>query len=108
MRFFYQFHDPTTNNRQGNDMGTQYASAVFVYDDDQMRIAEKVKKEVNGLLQKGVITTYAHDEVKTKIAKATVFYPAEEEHQDYLAKNPGGYCNHYMRFKEFPSSAPQQ
>ena len=104
LRFFYMFHDPSTANRQGNDMGTQYASYIFVYDEEQMKIAEKVKREVNTLIQKQIITTYVGDSVKTKLGNATTFYPAEQYHQDYLAKNPGGYCNHYMRFKEFPAT----
>ncbi|GMI50732.1 hypothetical protein ScalyP_jg7908 [Parmales sp. scaly parma] len=102
IRFFFQFHDPTTKNRQGNDQGPQYGSAIFVYDKDQRAIAEKVKKEVNALVAKGTITSYSNSEVTTEIADATEYFPAEKEHQDYLANNPGGYCNHYFRFKEFP------
>lgn len=92
LRFFFMFHDPTTANRQGNDMGTQYASYIFTYDDKQAEIAEKVKKEVNSLIAKDAISTYEQGEVKTKIGKANEFYPAEAEHQDYLAKNPGEFC----------------
>jgi peptide-methionine (S)-S-oxide reductase len=101
LRFFYQFHDPTTMNRQGNDAGTQYASVVFVHDDEQERIAKKVTADLQKLVDAGQVK-YAGKEIKTQIVKANEFYPAHEEHQAYLEKNPGGYCNHYYRFKQWP------
>jgi peptide methionine sulfoxide reductase msrA/msrB len=90
LHFFFRMHDPTTLNRQENDIGDQYRSAIFYTNDEQKRIAEKVKEEVNksGKWDKPVVT---------EITKATTFYPAEEYHQDYLQKNPGGYMCHYLR-----------
>ena len=104
IRFFYMYHDPTTKNRQGNDTGSQYASHIFTYDEDQDRIARAVTIELQGKLSRGEISAYEDATINTSITKANAFYPAEQEHQDYLAKNPGGYCNHYFRFKEWPSN----
>ena len=97
------FHDPTTSNQQGNDRGTQYASAIFCYDKTQMEIAQRVKNELQELVKQGKVTGYRNKEITTTIAPATTFYPAEEEHQEYLGRNPGGYCNHFYRFKEWPT-----
>jgi len=88
--FFFRMHDPTTLNRQENDIGDQYRSAIFYTSEDQRVMAEKVKAEVN---KSGKWS----DPVVTEITKATTFYPAEEYHQDYLQKNPGGYMCHYLR-----------
>ena len=90
LRTFFRLHDPTTLNRQGNDMGSQYRSAIFWNSDEQRRTAERVKAEVDrsGKWDKKVVT---------EIVKAGPFYPAEEYHQDYLQKNPGGYTCHYLR-----------
>lgn len=87
---FFRMHDPTTRNRQGNDVGTQYRSALFVFDDTQAQVAQKVKDQVNksGKWKNPVVT---------EIVKAGQFYPAESYHQDYLVKNPGGYTCHFMR-----------
>jgi peptide-methionine (S)-S-oxide reductase len=101
MRFFYQFHDPTTKDRQGNDAGSQYASAVFCDDDKQKEIALKVKGELQELVNKGKVK-YSKSEVVTNIVGMNPFYPAEAEHQEYLDKNPSGYCNHRIVFKEWP------
>lgn len=103
MRFFYQFHDPTTMNRQGNDVGTQYASVVFCDGEEQKAIAKKVKAEVQALVEAGKIK-YAGKTVETLITDLNPYYPAHEEHQRYLEKNPLGYCNHYYRFKEWPEN----
>ena len=90
LRYFFRLHDPTTPNRQGNDRGTQYRSAVFYIDDDQRRIALKVKDDVNRSGRwKG--------RVVTEITQAGPFYPAEDYHQDYLERNPNGYTCHYLR-----------
>lgn len=88
--WFFRIHDPTTLNRQGNDVGTQYRSTIFVHSDEQRATAEKVKAQVDasGKWKRPVVTT---------IVDATDFWPAEEEHQDYLQKNPGGYSCHYLR-----------
>lgn len=90
LRFFFRIHDPTTKNRQGNDVGTQYRSAIFVHDETQRKVAEKVKGEVDasGKWPKPILT---------EIVKAGPFYSAEEYHQDYLQKNPGGYTCHFIR-----------
>lgn len=89
-KWFFRMHDPTTLNRQGNDVGTQYRSAIFFMNDEQRRVAEEVKAKVNasGKWKSPVIT---------EIASATTWYKAEDYHQDYLVKNPGGYTCHYMR-----------
>mmetsp|Transcript_46907 Transcript_46907/g.142097 ORF Transcript_46907/g.142097 Transcript_46907/m.142097 type:complete len:203 (-) Transcript_46907:199-807(-) len=115
VKFFFQFHDPTTLNRQGNDAGTQYASYILVSDDEQERIAKEVVQELQGFLDTGKIAhgekkskffkgpAYNEGKVNTAVAKTTEFYEAHEEHQQYLEKNPNGYCNHRIRIKEWPS-----
>jgi len=103
VKHFFMFHDPTTLNRQGNDRGTQYASAIFCYDKTQMEIANKVKNELQALITAGKIGAYQNKQVETAVVDATVFYPAEDYHQEYLDQNPGGYCNHGYRFKAWPS-----
>jgi peptide-methionine (S)-S-oxide reductase len=102
IKFFFMFHDPSTKNRQGNDVGTQYASAIFTNGQEQARIAEKVKAELQELVDAKKVTRYANDKVETEIFAANPFYEAHAEHQEYLMKNPGGYCNHFYRFKEWP------
>jgi methionine-S-sulfoxide reductase len=89
-RWFYRMHDPTTENRQGNDRGTQYRSAIFYQNDEQRRIAEEVTARVNksGLWPSPIVT---------QIVPAGHFTPAEDYHQDYLEKHPGGYTCHYLR-----------
>lgn len=89
LRFFFRMHDPTTLNRQGNDIGSSYRSAIFYHDAEQKRIAEKVKAEVDasGKWKRPVVT---------EIVPAGPWWRAEEYHQDYLVKNPGGYtCTGY-------------
>ena len=90
LRFFFRIHDPTTLNRQGNDAGSQYRSAIFYHDEAQRLVAEKVKAEVDasGKWPRKVVT---------EIIPAKTFYMAEENHQDYLQKHPGGYTCHYVR-----------
>jgi len=90
LKFFWRMHDPTTLNRQGNDMGTQYRSAVFYHNEEQQRLAQKVKEEIQKDRYK--------QPVVTEIAPASDFYKAEEYHQLYLDKNPSGYCNHKLRW----------
>ncbi|OJH37960.1 peptide-methionine (S)-S-oxide reductase [Cystobacter ferrugineus] len=89
-KWFFRMHDPTTLNRQGNDVGTQYRSAIFYLSDEQRRVAEKVRARVDasGKWKRPVVT---------EISPAGDFTPAEQYHQDYLVKNPGGYTCHYMR-----------
>lgn len=88
--WFFRMHDPTTQNRQGNDVGTQYRSAIFVANEAQRQAAEAVKAKVDasGKWRKPIVT---------EIVQAATFTPAEEYHQDYLVKNPGGYTCHYLR-----------
>jgi peptide methionine sulfoxide reductase msrA/msrB len=94
LAYFFSIHDPTTKNRQGNDVGTQYRSAIFVLDAEQRKVAEQVIARVAASGDwKGPITT--------EVLNATEFYPAEEEHQDYLQKHPGGYTCHYPRSVSF-------
>jgi len=106
-RFFFMFHDPTTKNRQGNDVGTQYASAIFFTTPQQQEIALKVQTELQQAMDseggKFAKTNYYQGNViETKITPYTEFVEAHEEHQRYLEKNPSGYCNHYYRFRTWP------
>ena len=88
--WFFRMHDPTTLNRQGNDIGTQYRSAIFYTTPAQQEIAERVKAEMQSSgLWKKPITTEVVPEAK--------WWSAEGYHQDYLQKNPGGYTCHWMR-----------
>ncbi|MGE5503673.1 MAG: peptide-methionine (S)-S-oxide reductase MsrA [Actinomycetota bacterium] len=87
LRAFWEGHDPTQGMRQGNDVGTQYRSVLFVADDGQRRLAEASRREYQRRLDAagmGAITT--------EIVTLGPFYWAEPDHQQYLAKNPGGYC----------------
>lgn len=94
LTLFFKMHDPTTLNRQGNDEGTQYRSAIFFHNKTQKEVAEKLKAKVEkSNAWKAPITT--------QIAPAGAFYPAEEYHQKYLVKHPGGYDNHYLRDLSF-------
>ena len=102
IRFFFQFHDPTTKDRQGNDSGTQYASVIFCSDEEQKKVATGVKEQLQQLVSAGKIK-YANPVVETAIVGVNPFYAAHEEHQQYLEKNPLGYCNHFYRFKEWPA-----
>ncbi len=88
--YFFRLHDPTTLNRQGNDVGTQYRSAIFTHSDEQRETATRVKAavEASGKWKKKIVT---------EIVPAGEFYRAEEYHQKYLVKNPGGYTCHYLR-----------
>jgi peptide methionine sulfoxide reductase msrA/msrB len=87
---FFRLHDPTTLNRQGNDIGTQYRSAIFFHSEEQKKTAERVKEKVDksGKWKNPVVT---------QIVPAGQFWKAEEYHQDYLQKNPGGYTCHFYR-----------
>ena len=96
----FTFHDATTFNRQGNDVGTQYASVIFTHTPEQKEIAEKTVKNVQHALDSGKINRYMYSgkTIVTKVEDATTFYPADEAHQKYLEKKPTGYCNHRRRF----------
>lgn len=90
LRFFFRMHDPTTRNRQGNDVGASYRSAIFYHNAEQQRIAEQVKAEVDG-------SGKWPRPLVTEIVAAGPWWRAEEEHQDYLVKHPGGYTCHWVR-----------
>ncbi len=90
LRWFFRMHDPTTKDRQGNDMGSSYRSAIFYKSDEQRRMAEEFKQRLDASGSWGT-------PIVTEIAPATDFWRAEEEHQDYLLKQPGGYTCHFMR-----------
>lgn len=90
LEFFFQIHDPTTPNRQGNDVGTSYRSAIFYTSGEQRRVAEDTIADVeaSGLWPGKVVT---------ELVEAGPFWEAEPEHQDYLERNPGGYTCHFIR-----------
>ena len=89
-KYYFKMHDPTTLNRQGNDVGSQYRSAIFYHSEEQRKIAEQVKAKVNasGKWKRPIVT---------EIVPAKQFFLAEDYHQKYLEKNPDGYTCHYMR-----------
>lgn len=87
LRIFWESHDPTQGMRQGNDIGTQYRSAIFYRTDLQQKAAEASRDTYQQVLTKA-----GHGPITTEITKATDFYYAEHYHQQYLHKNPGGYC----------------
>jgi peptide-methionine (S)-S-oxide reductase len=87
LKIFWEAHDPTQGMRQGNDVGTQYRSAIYTYSPEQRRLAEASREAYQKKLQQA-----GYGPVTTEIADASQFYYAEEPHQQYLARNPGGYC----------------
>jgi len=94
LEYFFKIHDPTTLNRQGNDVGSQYRSAIFTTTKEQADIAQKVKDKVqlSGAWKK---------DLTTEITPLKGFTKAEDYHQDYLQKNPGGYTCHFVRDIDF-------
>lgn len=90
LEFFFQIHDPTTLNRQGNDIGASYRSAIFYLNPEQKKIAEETIAKVNASGQ-------WPGKVVTQIAPAGPFWEAEPEHQDYLERYPNGYTCHFIR-----------
>ncbi|WP_326783674.1 peptide-methionine (S)-S-oxide reductase MsrA [Streptomyces sp. NBC_00151] len=90
LEYFFQIHDPSTKNRQGNDIGLSYRSAIFYVDDEQKRVAEETIADVDasGLWPGKVVT---------EVAPAGPFWQAEPEHQDYLQRYPDGYTCHFVR-----------
>jgi methionine-S-sulfoxide reductase len=94
LTLFFKMHDPTTANRQGNDEGTQYRSAIFYRGEAQKKAVDEVMHRVESShAWKAPLTT--------QVAPLEAFYPAEESHQRYLIKHPGGYDNHYLRKLSF-------
>ena len=87
LRTFWESHDPTQGMRQGNDVGTQYRSGIYTYSAAQRRLAEASREAYQGVLDKA-----GYGRITTEIVDAPEFYYAEDYHQQYLAKNPGGYC----------------
>ncbi len=88
--WFFKLHDPTTLNRQGNDVGTQYRSAIFPQSPEQKATAEQVIARIDA-------TGKWKRPITTSVEPASTWYSAEGYHQDYLKKNPGGYTCHFMR-----------
>jgi methionine-S-sulfoxide reductase len=89
LEFFFRLHDPTTKNRQGNDVGTQYRSAIFVHDEKQREAAKKAIERAQEKWPRPITT---------EIVDYTKFWPAEGYHQDYLQRKPNGYTCHYLRW----------
>jgi len=87
LKIFWEDHDPTQGMRQGNDVGTQYRSAIYYYDDAQRAAAERSRDAYQEMLRAA-----GYGDITTEIINAPEFYYAEDYHQQYLAKNPGGYC----------------
>ncbi len=87
LRVFWESHDPTQGMRQGNDVGTQYRSGIYTYDEEQAQQAKASRDAYQGRLANA-----GHGEITTEILEAPTFYFAEEYHQQYLDKNPNGYC----------------
>jgi len=87
LKLFWEGHDPTQGMRQGNDRGTQYRSGIYVYDEKQRELAEQTRAHYEQQL-----TAAGYPSITTEIVSAPTFYFAEDYHQQYLAKNPDGYC----------------
>jgi peptide-methionine (S)-S-oxide reductase len=87
LQIFWEGHDPTQGMRQGNDVGTQYRSAIYWASEDQ-----RERAEASRAMYQDQLRTAGHGEITTEIAEAGAFYYAEDYHQQYLAKNPSGYC----------------
>lgn len=101
LEFFFKIHNPTTKNRQGNDIGTSYRSAIFYLSEEQKETAKKLISEMN---ESGIWP----GPIVTEVAAAGDFWDAEEEHQNYLQKHKNGYTCHYVRPEwKLPSNAEQ-
>ncbi|AZZ36390.1 peptide-methionine (S)-S-oxide reductase [Bdellovibrio sp. qaytius] len=100
LELFFKFHDPTTPNRQGNDKGNQYRSAIFYHGDIQKKQALAFKEKVEK-------SKAWKSPIVTEISEAKKFWLAEDYHQKYLMKNPGGYDNHYLRNLSFDGTKKQ-
>jgi peptide-methionine (S)-S-oxide reductase len=99
LKVFWENHDPTQGMRQGNDVGTQYRSAIFATDDEQLRIAVASRNIYQARLSEA-----GFGEITTEIASAPTFYYAEDYHQQYLAKNPNGYCPNHRTGVKLPDN----
>ncbi|OYN92300.1 peptide-methionine (S)-S-oxide reductase MsrA [Parenemella sanctibonifatiensis] len=89
LQVFFENHNPTTANRQGNDIGTQYRSAIFTTSEEQAQIANDAIIQLDPRFRDA-----GHGPITTQVSPAGTFYYAEAEHQQYLDRNPNGYCNH--------------
>jgi peptide-methionine (S)-S-oxide reductase len=100
LKVFWEHHDPTQGMRQGNDVGTQYRSAIYTTDDEQLRSAVASRN-----MYQARLTDAGYGEITTEIAPAPTFYYAEDYHQQYLAKNVNGYCPNHSTGVTFPDGA---
>lgn len=100
LKIFWESHDPTQGMRQGNDVGTQYRSGIYVYNEEQRRLAEASRDAYQAELTKA-----GYGKITTEILESPEFYYAEDYHQQYLAKNPGGYCGLGGTGVKFPEVA---
>jgi peptide-methionine (S)-S-oxide reductase len=100
LRVFWESHNPTQGMRQGNDVGTQYRSGIYTYSEEQRQLAEASRDQYQQALQQA-----GHGEITTEIVDAPEFYYAEDYHQQYLAKNPNGYCGLGGTSVQYPSTA---
>jgi peptide-methionine (S)-S-oxide reductase len=100
LKVFWEHHDPTQGMRQGNDVGTQYRSAIFATDDDQLRTAVASRN-----MYQTRLSDAGFGEITTEIAAAPTFFYAEDYHQQYLAKNVNGYCPNHATGVRFPDVA---
>ena len=98
LKVFWENHDPTQGMRQGNDVGTQYRSAIFATDDEQLRMAIASRN-----MYQARLSAAGYGEVTTEIASAPTFFYAEDYHQQYLAKNPNGYCPNHRTGVKLPA-----
>ena len=98
LKVFWEHHDPTQGMRQGNDVGTQYRSAIFAIDDEQLRTAVASRN-----MYQARLSDAGFGEISTEIAAAPTFYYAEDYHQQYLAKNVNGYCPNHSTGVTFPN-----
>ncbi len=98
LKFFFQIHNPTTKNRQGNDVGDSYRSEIFYVNERQKQVAQQLIEQMqqsNKWSDAGSVTGGA--KIVTELSALNVFYPAEDYHQDYLERNPNGYFCHFIR-----------
>ena len=97
---FFEVHDPTQGMRQGNDVGTQYRSAIYTFSEEQAQVAQEITERYQPEL-----TKRGYDAISTEIKPAPTYYYAEDQHQQYLAKNPFGYRCHANTGVKFPATA---
>jgi len=104
VKYFFQIHDCTTQDKQGSDVGPQYASTIYCYSEDQYRIAMKVRARLQKLISDRVLTCFSESTVTTRVlfAKDYAFMPADPKHQDYLQNNPKARCSQKLRFQRWP------